>query len=59
MRRLKRLKNKTFTEKEITLYCMSVEEVLKKINERHGQKENRRKEKKEKSTASTQSTNTG
>ncbi len=49
MKKLKRFKNKQVTDTEINMYCLSVEEVLKTINDRCCHKKSRQK--KEKKTA--------
>ena len=45
MRKTKRSGNRRMTEKEIEMFCLSVEDTLKKIHDRCGAKENKKKKK--------------
>ena len=50
MKKTKRTRNGKMTEKEIEMFCMRVEETLKKIHDRCGLKEGKKKKKAKRST---------
>mgnify|MGYP000167810838 CR=1 FL=1 len=45
MKKTKRAGNRKMTEKELEMFCLSVEDTLKKIHDRCGAKENKKKKK--------------